>query len=218
MSKPLFIAVEGIDGAGKTTIANMIRNYFTDLNIPNVRFSNPGTTPLGVKLRQILLNPDGDKNFEYLDTRVQWALFMAGTLDLAFREVAKSLNDGVNVIQDRWTLSTVVYQIAQQVDAWGTEELATAVQQLTLDLCPVQPDVCFFLNVTPEIAAQRLGFTGKGSDRFESGDIRVYRSRALAYESLISNSLVPYHVTEIRADDGVDFVWQRVKEKIDSIL
>ena len=165
----LFICVEGIDGCGKTTVAEALKRRLTAYQRPRVELvHNPGTSELGKRLRPIILDQDLD-----LTPTEQVLLYTTARHSLTPGIIAH-LHDGGDVVADRWVLSTYVYQ--------GMLEYAdkSLIRWLHDRLVGVNPDVYIVLDVDPETGIHRKRNTdGRGGmplDRFEVRDLE-WRTR-----------------------------------------
>ncbi len=108
----MFIALEGIDGCGKTTQTDMLGEWLLAQGREVHVARDPGTTPAGKQIREILLHKDVT-----LQPITQMLLFSAARSELA-HQIKQWLDAGGDVIVDRWYLSTLVYQHhVQGVDA-----------------------------------------------------------------------------------------------------
>lgn len=107
-SSPLFLAIEGPDGTGKTGLTRALVRYYTQTKVarPAVSFRDPGSTELGEFLRPFLKNPDRAK----LDPAAEVLLFNAMKHQLVSEKILPALEAGKVVITDRFMLSTCVYQ------------------------------------------------------------------------------------------------------------
>jgi dTMP kinase len=153
----MFVCIEGIDGAGKSTQAANVCEALKLKNFHTMRVADPGTTILGKKIRQILLESD-DSISEF----AQMLLFSAARAELS--KLISTARENVAVIADRWVLSTLVYQSVLN----GINE------QLILDIfnatC-VKPDICILLDIDPVTADARKDYDALKKDRYERIDV-----------------------------------------------
>lgn len=183
----MFFAVEGIDGAGKSSVIQGLNSYLKTRipeEISTIR--TPGAaSEVGKTLRDLLLNP----RFE-LCSEAMPLLFLADMLQVDRYEVRPALEAGKIVLADRYVDSTYVYQI-------NTSKLMNTAEGLRLAqaIVPVMysvltmPDMVFILDVEPEEARRRLDTTEYGSaDRFEAQQL-VWEARRLAYHFLANGSV-----------------------------
>ena len=105
MKKGLFITLEGADGSGKTTQLKKIAEYFDEHNINYLITRDPGGTDLGLKLRDILLNYEGE-----VSDNCELLLYLADRAQHIDTKIFPAINQGVVVVCDRHIDSTVAYQ------------------------------------------------------------------------------------------------------------
>ena len=105
MSKGLFITFEGGDGCGKTTQIKLLDEYLRSKGYQTLLTREPGSKGLGIKLREILLNYDGE-----VSPRAESFLFLADRAQHVDCIIKPALENGVIVLCDRHTDSTVAYQ------------------------------------------------------------------------------------------------------------
>ncbi|MFC3627273.1 dTMP kinase [Vogesella amnigena] len=156
MSHARFITLEGLDGAGKSTHLTFIRQWLQQQDIEAVFTREPGGTPLGEKLREILLDIDTEAT---LDTET--LLMFASRQELISTVIRPQLAAGHWVVSDRFTDATFAYQGGGRgVPAERIAVLEHWVQQ------GLQPDLTILLDVPLEVARERMSGT-RLPDRFE---------------------------------------------------
>lgn len=148
-SSGLFVAFEGGEGAGKSTQASLLAEALSDREVVLTR--EPGGTPTGQRIREILLDPDtGD-----LDHRAEALLYAADKSEHLRAVIVPALQRGAVVITDRYVDSTLAYQGAgRDLDV---NDLEWIVRWSTSDL---RPHLTVLLDVTPS----------EGLGRFEERD------------------------------------------------
>ena len=152
----MFIVLEGIDGAGKSTQIDALIQWFQRRDRDVVTCSDPGTTALGTQLRQLLL---GDHQIP-IAPRSELMLFMAARAQLVSEVIAPALAADRVVICDRFLLSSVVYQgYLGSIPPEEIWELGRLVVGSTV------PDVTFVLDLPAEVAATRRS---NAPDRIEA--------------------------------------------------
>ena len=152
-----FIALEGGEGSGKTTIGERLKLEYPDA----VYTQDPGGTPLGERVR-VLLMSDETKG---IDVRAELLLFLAGRAQLVSEVIRPALEGGKHVISNRFGLSSIAYQV------YGRQrpellELYKAVSKEILQGCT--PDVCILLDVTPETGYARVHSRPEEPTRFDN--------------------------------------------------
>ena len=149
-----FITLEGVDGAGKSTHLDFIAEWLRQAGHEVVVTREPGGTPLGESLRELLLNRDMDADTELL------LMFAARQAHLS-QLILPSLARGAWVVSDRFTDASYAYQCGGRGIAQArVEALETWVQQ------GFQPDLTLLFDVDAEVAAARRG-AARVADRFE---------------------------------------------------
>jgi dTMP kinase len=104
--KGRFIVIEGADGTGKSTQAQMLASYLECKGVPVVAVREPGGTKTGEKIREILRDPA----LAGMSARTETFLYMASRAQLVEEVIKPALAEGKTVVADRFLLSTVVYQ------------------------------------------------------------------------------------------------------------
>ena len=142
-----FIVLDGPDGCGKSTQTELLTAWLEQQGNETVTFRDPGTTAIGEKIRQILLNPE----HHMMDTRTELLLYMAARAQLWAEKIAPALKDNKCVVLDRWLSSTCAYQGyagnfgMEKVIAIATDSLETA-----------WPDLTVILDIDLKAASKRL--------------------------------------------------------------
>ncbi|MEQ1826549.1 MAG: dTMP kinase [Pirellula sp.] len=159
----MFISLDGIDGAGKSTQIDMLKQFLETGGARVACFRDPGSTKLGEAIREILLHREDIP----LAMTSEMLLYMAARAQLVADQIRPSLAEGMTVICDRFLLSNVVYQgVAGGLDV---DELWAVGRSATGGLFP---DVTIVLDISPELAANRIQ---RGHDRLEKRGIDYYR-------------------------------------------
>ena len=149
-----FLVLEGPDGSGKSTQAKLLGEALSAKGLPVERTREPGGTPLGEKLRALLLDEKGPE----IGARAELFLFMAARAQIVESVIMPALEAGRVVVSDRFLLSSVVYQgLAGSVPAGEVEAMGRSA---TMGLVP---DLTIVIDVDTETGLAR---TGK-ADRIE---------------------------------------------------
>ena len=179
----MFVTFEGVDGSGKSTQAELLRATLAAKGRDVEATREPGGTPLGERIRELLL--DGDEMAPWAEA----ALFAAARAELARRVIAPALERGADVVCDRYVDSSLVYQgMARGLG------IAPVLELNLLATGNLLPERTFVLVVDPAAAHARLG--GK-HDRIEREDEDFRHAVAAGYARL--PELFPERV---RALDG----------------
>ncbi|MCC2645399.1 MAG: dTMP kinase [Burkholderiales bacterium] len=155
MKKGLFISVEGIDGAGKSTHVNFICEYLESKGKTVVVTREPGGTPLGEQIRNLLLHSTN------MHHNTELLLMFASRQELIEKIIFPNLKDGICVVADRFVDASLAYQGA------GRGLGMAKVKQLINLLEPgLTTDLTFLFNVPLSIAVNRIA-KNRNKDRIE---------------------------------------------------
>ena len=200
----LFIALEGIDGSGKSTIAERLVRAFIAEGRSTILTREPGGTALGEQIRSMLL---GDNSVGMLP-QTELLLFAAARAQLVGEIIRPALEAGSVVITDRFTDSSMAYQ-------WGGRELGKdaviAVQQMaTGDLAP---DLKILLDLPVETALSRRLADPDETNRLDREAVRFHARVRAAYNSLAEADPARWRVVDAsRSEERVwSDVWHAVR-------
>ena len=196
---PKFIVFEGIDGAGKTTQINLLREALEKQGYSCAVTAEPTDLPSGKAIRRALAK-------EVDSTPLQMAEMFAHDRELHNTDaqvgIEKLLKDGTTVICDRYYYSSLAYQ--------GTVLGYDTVAALNLDNPNIRtPDVCIFLDLTPEKSLQRIGARGEAVEMYENLDY-LTRTRTTFFEIFDKLRQRDEKIAIIDADGSVEQVSARI--------
>jgi dTMP kinase len=182
---PLFITLEGVEGSGKTSQAGAMARFFENKGRGCVVTREPGGTGAGIKIRDILLDPDG----EPLDSDAELLLYMADRAQHAARLIRPALASGKSVICDRYFDATLAYQgFARGIDPdWIRELFRRSVGELT-------PDATFLLDLPPEEGLKRA----RGRAALGQGEETRFEKEALAFHKKVREGYLKLAAAEPR--------------------
>lgn len=154
MTRGKFITLEGIDGAGKSTHLAFIAEYLRATGKQVVVTREPGGTPLGEMLRDLVLS-------QAMHVETETLIMFASRREHIDKVIVPALEKGIWVISDRFTDATFAYQ-------GGGRGIANERLKLLEDWVQngLQPDLTFLFDVSSELSHQRLAFN-QSLDRFE---------------------------------------------------
>jgi len=169
-----FITLEGVEFSGKSTQAERLTAYLKKKGFEVVKVFEPGSTSLGERVREILLHFKDIPLFPLAEL----FLFESARAQLVAEVIKPALNEGKIVICDRFTDSTLAYQVYGR----GLErELVEKLNELATQ--GVSPDLTFYLRVPLERVREKRE-KRKGLDRFEEEDLDFHRRVEEGYEKL----------------------------------
>ena len=208
-----FIALEGGEGAGKSTQARMLAHRLRENGIPAVLVQDPGTTLLGLSLREILkgdwrINPDAEL-----------LLFGACRSQLTNDVIRPSLEQGITVVADRFEASSVAYQ------GYGRGLPLKDVETVNaLATGGTRPDLNIFLDLGPETGLARTEErqAEAGTRRFEKQPIDFHRRVRDGYLARVRGQTWAGNRAEaerwavidtgLKREDVHGLVWRRVMD------
>jgi dTMP kinase len=165
----VLITIEGIDGAGKTTLAHRLAD-----ELDAVLLREPGGVPLSERIRELVKDPS-----LHVDPRAEALLYAAARAQLVAERLRPLLDAGRTVVLDRFVDSSLAYQgvarglgveAVRAINAFGTGGLV--------------PDLTLLLDLDPRTGRARQGVRGDGADRLEREDDRFFAAIATAYREL----------------------------------
>lgn len=174
-SRGCFITLEGVDGAGKSTHTNWIADVLRGHGLTVLATREPGGTPLGERLRDMLLS-------EAMGLDTETMLMFAARCEHIRQVIEPALASGAWVVCDRFTDATYAYQ------GGGRELGGPRVAALEQWVHPgLQPDRTWLFDVPLEVARARLA-DAREPDRFErEGAAFFERTRAAYHERAVAN-------------------------------
>jgi dTMP kinase len=200
----LFVTFEGIDGAGKSTHIEALAQAFREQGRTVVLTREPGGTPLGEKLRALVLTDPMDPLTEAL-------LMFAARREHLQQVIEPALARGEVVLCDRFTDATFAYQgggrgfdlqVLAQLEQWVQARGDGAIRQ---------PDVTVWFDLPPETAAQRLA-GARVPDRFEAQPVEFFRRVAQGYAARAAAAAGRF--VRVDADQARDQVWQQLAQSL----
>lgn len=208
-----FLALEGPDGGGKSTQSARLAAWLRDEGLDVVTCRDPGSTPLGERLREVILHGDEVRP----SMRAEMLLYMASRAQLVDEVILPSLLAGRVVVSDRFLLSNLVYQGA--AGGLALEEIARVGVVATAGLFP---DRTLILDVSPETGRAR---TGPARDRIEARSSEYHDRVRQGFLEVARRAAepggCPYFPAPLAVISGeldADAVFERVKEEVGHVL
>jgi dTMP kinase len=193
----VFISFEGLDGCGKTTQAAMLAAALELEGRTVVRVREPGGTPIGERIRELLL--DGDS---VIGGAAEALLYAAARAQLVDQVILPALARGEVVVADRFIDSSLAYQgVARGL---GLQQVLQANELATGGL---MPDITLLLELPPELAAARRG---DSPDRIESESAGFHAAVAEGFAAAAAR--FPQRIHVVDASGPPRAVLARVRE------
>lgn len=203
MKKGLFITLEGADGCGKTTQLNLLKEYLTSRGYEIVVTREPGGKGLGEKLREILLNYDGE-----VSDRCEAFLYLADRAQNIDTIIKPAINSGKIVLCDRHTDSSVAYQ------GYGREQNIDNINMLNeLAVNGVHPDLTIVFDIDTETSMARVGAE---KDRLESAGIEFHKRVRNGYLEIAKKN--QQRIKVVDASQTIEDVQRDVIKIIEEVL
>jgi len=198
-----FITLEGVDGAGKTSHIEFIKEYLTNLKLDFIMTREPGGTELGERLREILLHDE-------MTPKTETILMFAARNEHIEKVIRPGLTSGAIVISDRFTDASYAYQSGGK----GVEDEAIDVLK---DLVQknLQPDLTFLFDLPVEVSIKRLKKTRK-LDKFEKEEKDFHENVRKKYLMIAKNN--PKRFSVLNSQKSIDEIQSQIKIKLDELL
>lgn len=201
-----FITLEGPDGSGKSTVINLIKDYFIDKNIDLVVTREPGGTLIGEEIRDIIL----DNNNTNMGLETEALLYAAARSQHVHEKILPALKMGKTVICDRFLLSSLAYQGVGR--GLGIERVK-AINEFGLR--GTKPDLILFFHIDPEITLQRKTNV-MGGDRLEQEGNEFHKSVYDGYMELLN--IYPDNIKIIDATKSIEEVFSQSILEVEKLL
>ena len=193
MRTGLFIVLEGVEGAGKSTQARLLSGWFESLDLPFTLVREPGGTPVGEAIRRVVL----DRGELTMPSETELFLMLGARAAFVQDVVRPALEEGRIVLADRFDLSTFAYQgFGRGLDL---EEVRRANRMATGGLTP---DLYLVLDLPVNEGLQRKGGAG-GRDRIEREGPSFLTRVGEGYRTLASQMTDARLVSAEGRPDGV---------------
>ncbi|MCR5327572.1 MAG: dTMP kinase [Saccharofermentans sp.] len=204
MMKGIFITFEGIDGCGKSTQCELLRNYLEGIGKEFIFVREPGGTVIGERIREILL----DKKNTQMTARTELLLFEAARAQITDEVIRPALDEGKIVLCDRFFDSSSAYQ--GMARGMGMDFVSDLNMAATGGL---KPDITFFFDISAEEALERRGRRGEASDRIELAGLKFQEDVRSGYIALAANS--EGRIVTIDATLGIDEIFEQIKDTLE---
>lgn len=203
--KPRFITLDGIDGAGKSTNLTVMKAWFEKHQLPVLFTREPGGTPAGEALREILLNPATQ-----VSLRTETLLMFAARQQHLETVILPALKNGTHVVSDRFTDATFAYQGGGR--GVPLQDIATLEHWVQGDF---RPDLTLLLDVPLEVSMARINQT-REKDRFEQEEAEFFNRVREVYLQRANEQPERYAV--IDSSQSLEEVKNQIETALDSLF
>ncbi|RLI95008.1 MAG: dTMP kinase [Candidatus Altiarchaeales archaeon] len=204
----MFIVLEGIDGCGKTTQANLLRNFLTEEGHSVFLTAEPSNNKIGKFIKKILSS-------DYkLDPRALALLFTADRYEHIINEIKPAISRGMIVISERYYYSTIAYQAAQGVDVEFLENINSfAIRN--------KPDLTILLDIKPEMAIPNIRekdkkfreMVEKAYKKYENARRHYLRNRRALYGKIAEKKAIRELLELYKKFELAEDEYEREKKK-----
>jgi dTMP kinase len=195
-----FVTIEGGEGVGKSTQAHLLAERLRDAGATVVEVREPGGTPTGDRIREILLDPS-----IAMTGRTELFLYEAARAELTATVIVPALERGETVVCDRFFDSSTAYQ------GYGRRLGPEPVRELNLvATAGVRPDLTVLLYLETEEALRRA--TREGSDRIEAESLQFHRAVMEGFDEIAESE--PMRVVTVDAFGPIEAVAERVWQAV----
>ena len=202
----LFISIEGPDGSGKSTQIENIKKFFEDKNIDIVFTREPGGTPIGERIREIIL----DNAFSEMDAMTEAMLYAASRAQHVAQVIRPALEAGKVVICDRFVDSSLAYQ------GYGRKlgDSVSVINGYAVGDC--MPDITFLMKLDPNVGKHRIEENRDNQDRLEHEKMTFHKRVYKGYLEL--EKMYPERIVGIDASLGIDEIKEEIYRKLEEII
>lgn len=204
----MFITFEGIDCSGKSTQARLLAQRLREADREVLELREPGNTRLSEHIRSILLN----REYSEINERTELLLFAASRAQLVGEVILPALHHNKIVICDRFSDSSIAYQ------GYGRGlPLEDIVHINRIATQETEPDMTFYLDISPETAVTRCGNReGVVQDRMEEGGVRFFERVIHGYMHLAYANAGRYYVIDggKPVEEIQSIIWRLVREQL----
>jgi dTMP kinase len=197
MSVGPFISFEGIEGSGKTTQIQLLSNHLEERGIDHLLTREPGGTPIGDRVRKLVLNPA----FNDMRPACELLLYAAARAQHIDEVIRPALEQDRLVLCDRFTDATLAYQ------GYGRDLSLDLIRRLHgLDVLALHPDHTVLFEIDVQTALQRARTRDRSKSqeetRFEQEDLVFHEKVSSGYSDLARREPERYIVIDARGAVG----------------
>jgi dTMP kinase len=206
MNRGRLITIEGIDGAGKSTLAAGLLKALTDRGVDIKLLREPGGVPAAERIREVVIDPD-----LHVTARTEALLYAAARAQLVEEAIEPVLNTGTWLLLDRFIDSSLAYQ-------GGGRELGIDAVRAINDFAirTARPDRTLLLLIDPQQGRSRSQSRTRPADRLEREQDDFFERTATAYLELASED--PHRIRRIDASMPPDQVLRAALAELADLL
>ncbi len=200
--KGKFITFEGPEGAGKTSVLEMLMKEINETKMDVVFTREPGGIHISEKIREVILN----KNHTEMDPRTEALLYAAARRQHLAERVIPAIDNGRTVFCDRFIDSSLAYQ--GHARGLGIEEVLS-INDFAIN--GLMPDLTFYFKIDPKIGLQRISKNSeREKNRLDLENLSFHQKVQEGYEKVID--MFPERIVVIDAQRSLQEVVKDVKK------
>lgn len=204
MGKGIFITFEGSEGSGKSTQSKMLCRFLESRGYPMLHLREPGSTKIGERIRQILL----DRKNNSLSAVTEMLLYMAARSQMVEEIVRGALKRGKIVICDRFLDSTLAYQgYGLGIDVAAIRYIGKIATQ------GIKPDLTIFMDLPVE---RGLKVCGRTKDRIEKRPLSYHARVRRGYLTLAGDE--PKRIKIVKVEKDKSLTQKKIRKIVAEIL
>ncbi|MDR7240331.1 dTMP kinase [Neobacillus drentensis] len=204
MTRGIFITFEGPDGAGKSTIIDMVAKQFGNVLLTR----EPGGIDIAEQIRAVILNKENIA----MDPRTEALLYAAARRQHLVEKVRPALDEGKIVLCDRFVDSSLAYQ--GYARGLGIEEVF-AINQFAIE--NLMPELTIYFEIEPELGLKRINKNkGREINRLDLENLEFHQKVSEGYQLLIKR--FPDRIRCVDASGTVEEVFQETLKIIEEKL
>ncbi|CAM3783295.1 dTMP kinase [Cytobacillus oceanisediminis] len=208
MNNGMFITVEGPEGAGKTTIINMLANRLEAEGFQVLQTREPGGIEIAEQIRGVIL----DKNNTKMDPRTEALLYAAARRQHLVEKVKPALEKGYVLLCDRFIDSSLAYQ--GYARGLGIEEVFS-INSFAIE--GMMPKLTLYFDIEPEAGLERINqHKGREVNRLDLEKLDFHHKVREGYLKLME--LYPDRIYKIDASRPVEDVYKQAEAKLKEVL
>ena len=204
MNRGYFITFEGIDGSGKSTQIELLREWLCEQGYEVITTREPGGTAIGEKIREIILNP----KYSDMDDITEAYLYASSRAQLVRETILPSVASGKIVICDRFLDSSIAYQ------GYGRQmgDKVKIINSIAVEDC--MPDLTVYLKVEPDDGQERIN--DRELDRIELEGSNFRQRTFEGYENIAASD--DTRVTVINGKDSIANIHEQIVNKVCNLI
>lgn len=204
----LFFSFEGPEGAGKTTIVRMLKDYLSEQHVDVVATREPGGIDIAEQIRAVILHPNNSR----MDARTEALLYAAARRQHLVEKVIPALKDGKVVLCDRFIDSSLAYQgVARGL---GIDEIL-AINAFAIENW--MPTLTIYFDIDPSLGLARIRENGlREVNRLDLEELSFHEQVRKGYMVLLDR--FPNRIKKVDATQPITKVFEDVWALIEPLI